>query len=352
MDGSVELTWPGEGKREQLSAAMDRLRVPAVSIAVVEGGAPTAAAAIGRANAGLVTVVTPDTLFQAASISKPVTALAVLRLVQEGALSLDDDVREHLRSWRLPFFIDGPSRVTVRLLLSHRAGVTVGGFEGYAPWQQRPSLRQILNADPPCNSPPIFVDCRPGGACRYSGGGYVLLQKMLGDLTGLEFADLMAQMVLRPLGMARSSFCQPLPEHLADEAAAGHTEDGRPVPGRWHVYPELAAAGLWTTPLDLARMVADIQAALAGEEGRLLRPHMAREFARPVGAGLYGLGCAVSEDGTRFSHSGSNEGYACIFEAHVSGGWGVVVMTNSDGGGALMRALLHALTPGSGVRDR
>lgn len=197
--------------------------------------------------------VSTDTLFQVASISKSVSAAAILRLVQQGKLGLDDDVNSRLLSWKLQGAPGAPAPVvTVRQLLSHTGGTTVSGFAGYTPTEPVPGLQAILNGEKPANSPRIFVDTPPGQALRYSGGGYTVLQQMVMDVTDQPFDKLMQASVFDPLNMRHSTFAQPLPPRLQANAANAHDKSGAVLPGKWNTYPTLAAAGLWSTPSDLA----------------------------------------------------------------------------------------------------
>lgn len=199
------------------------------------------------------------TLFQAGSISKPVAALAALRLVEQGKLSLDEDVNAKLVSWKVPGNeFTKEQKVTLRRLLTHSAGLTVHGFPGYAAGAQVPTLVQVLNGEKPANTPAIRVDTVPGRLWRYSGGGYTIMQQLLIDVTQKSFPELMRQLVLEPAGMKHSTYEQPLPPARAGEAATAHDANGQPVKGQFHTYPEMAAAGLWTTPTDLALLAIEL----------------------------------------------------------------------------------------------
>src|SRR5262245_5289427 len=252
-------------KLQPLAARMAQLEVPGVSIAVIHQGRIDWARGFGVTRAGGA-AVTEKSLFQAASISKPVFALAVLHQVDAGKLDLDTNVNEYLKGWKLPendFTRQKP--VTLRGALTHSAGLTVHGFPGYAADAKLPSVTQILDGTPPANTQAIRVDMLPGSQWRYSGGGYVLSQQVLADVTGVPLPKLLRDTVLAPLGMTLSTYEQPLPAARLAEVAMPHNGEGQPLPEGPHVYPELAAAGLWTTPSDLARYALGVQAALAGK---------------------------------------------------------------------------------------
>jgi len=211
---------------------------------------------------------------------------------------------------------------------------------------------QVLDGVKPANSEPIRVDIEPGTKFRYAGGGYVVLQRLLMDVTGKQFPALMQNLVLKPLWMTRSTYEQPLPKERWPQAAAGYRENGVRVPGDWHTYPEMAAAGLWTTPSDLARFVVEIQKSLAGKSNRILSPEMTRQMLTPQ-VGGWGLGLALAGEGAaaRFSHGGANEGFRCLLIGYNSTGQGAVVMTNSDGGSGLGEELLRSIAREYGWAD-
>jgi CubicO group peptidase (beta-lactamase class C family) len=312
--------------------------VPGVSVAVIDGGDVAWAKAWGVKDVVTGDPVTPTTLFQAASISKPVAVMGMLRLVEAGRLDLDEAVGSYLSSWAVPDYrFDEP--VTLRRLASHTAGTTVHGFPGYARSTARPTTAGVLRGDG--NTDAVIVDLEPGRQYRYSGGGTTLLQLVVEDVTGRTFEDYMAGAVLRPAGMRHSTFAQPLPEDRWDDAAAGHRADGSTVPEGWHVYPEQAAAGLWTTPADLARLAVEVQRSLRGESNAVLSQEMAGAMLEPV-RNEYGLGFATHPEIGRFGHGGANAGFRATLAAFRDGR-GLVIMTNSDEGAAVAEELMMAI---------
>ncbi len=327
-----------------LADRMTALKVPGVSVAVINGGIVEWAKGYGVVEAGATTPVSTRTLFQAASISKSVAALAALRLVEQGRLTLDEDVNARLTSWKVPENqFTRKDKVNLRRLLSHTAGLTVHGFGGYPAGAPVPTLLQVLDGLKPANSDAVRVDVAPGSIYRYSGGGYEVSQQLMMDITGRSFPDLMAELVLRPIGMDDSTYEQPLPVWLRGKAASGHRGDGRLLPGLYHTYPEMAAAGLWTTPTDLAKFLIAIEKALEGRS-TVLAPATAREMTAAQKSS-YGLGLGIEGTGpaARFSHGGSNEGFRCQMTAFFEGGRGAVVMTNGDQGGRLADEVLRAV---------
>ena len=331
--------------KEVVAAAMERHGVPGAGIAVVDDYRIDWVEGFGLRSEDLEDPVGTTTLFQAASISKPLTALAVLKLVEERRLDLNADIDAQLKSWHIPaspLLRDRP--VTVRGLLSHSAGVTVHGFPGYPTDTARPSLVEILDGTKPANTGPIRVDIKPGYLFRYSGGGYCIVQQWVLDVTGQSFPEFMSQQVLRPLAMADSTYQQPLPNELAARAAYGHRARRKVIAGHYHVYPEMAAAGLWTTPGDLGKVVIDLSKSLARGDGRLLSQEAAKEMVT-VQKGSCGLGIFVAEKAEQrsFTHDGANEGYRCQMVGFPATGRGLVIMTNSNTGGAIFDDVTQAV---------
>jgi CubicO group peptidase (beta-lactamase class C family) len=342
-----------EGRPQQplgLADRMARYSVPGLGVALIEQGEIAATRSFGVVEVGGGGPVTGDTLFQAASISKSVTAMAALHLVEAEMLDLDVDVNEALRSWQVPENeYTHTHKVTLRGLLSHTAGLTVYGFRGYPPGQKLPTLLQVLDGEPPANSDPVRAFQEPGTAYSYSSGSDLVVQQLLEDATGEPFANLMQELIFDKLGMAHSTFQQPLPEAYAAGAATAHRSNGEPVPGRWHIYPELAAAGLWTTPSDLARVVVEVLESYAGASedasNAVLSVEMTRQMLTPP-MGWYGLGFFIVETKgrKRFQRPGWNEGYHCFLGGGIGTGQGVVWMTNGENGILLGLEVMRALS--------
>jgi CubicO group peptidase (beta-lactamase class C family) len=328
-----------------IAERMNHYRVPGVSIAIINHYAIEWARGYGTAEIGDSRPVGVDTLFQAASVSKPVAALGALVLVQRGRLGLDEDVNLKLTSWKVPQSpLTSGRPVTLRSLLSHSAGVTVHGFAGYRDGDEIPSLPELLAGERPSNSPPIRVDLAPATKYRYSGGGFCVMQQLVIDVADEPFPDIMDEAVFRPLGMAHSTYRQPLPDDLHELAASGHTQQGAVIPGRWRTYPEMAAAGLWTTASDLAHFGIELQRAKVGLPTRVLTPQMAAQMlSRQVGKA--GLGIFIEGKGAeseRFVHSGTNAGFRAMLVAYPSG-QGAVILTNGDNGADLTAEILRSI---------
>ena len=320
---------------------MKLFHVPGVSIAVVRDFKVQWTKTYGAADVVTDAPVTQETRFQAASISKPVTAFAVLRAVDSGKLSLDEDVNNYLKSWKVPVNEYTEGGVTLRALLSHTSGTGDGfGFPGYNPSAKLPTLEQVLDGKPPSNVGPVFWERPPFTAQKYSGGGIEIVQVVLQDAYGKPFAEIMQELVLGPVGMANSTYEQPLPATADQSAARAHDKDGKVMDAKWHVYPEQAAAGLWTTPTDLAKLGIEVQKALRGES-KLLSRRTALEMVAPTGTGPFAIGFAIEKrgEGWYFVHDGSNWGFRSDLAMHRLKGYGIVVMTNSDSGGQIITAI-------------
>lgn len=341
---AVEL--PGEaGKaplRLSLAELMELYNVPGLSVAVIENYKIVDAKAYGVIAPGSSTPVTTRTLFQAGSISKPVAATGALSLVEQGKLALDENVNEKLKSWKVPDNeFTTTEKVTLRRIMSHTAGLTVHGFPGYDVDAPVPTLAQIFNGEKPANTAPIRVDIVPGTKERYSGGGVTIEQQLMMDVTGKTFPTLMRELVLDKLGMNESSYEQPLPAARAAITAGGTYMDGKPVHGKWHVYPEMAAAGLWTTPTDLAKFAIEIALSKQGKSNRVLSQKMTQEMLTPV-LEEAGLGFFMEKDNPGvFGHNGADEGFQALLTMNADTGNGVAMMADSDNGISVMNSVLR-----------
>ena len=337
-----------DGQPDVAMELLDRMHsyhVPGLSIAVIDHGRVVFAKGYGVATFGGGTPIDSTTLFLAGSISKPVFASGFLRLAGERKISLDADINTLLKSWHLPETrFTEHEKVTPRRLLTHSAGLTVWGFPGYPLDSAVPTVPQLLDGKPPANTAAVRNDTFPGARWLYSGGGITILQLATTDLTGEDFPSFMRRMMLQPAGMKRSTYENPLPVNRRGEAASGHEQIDTPVPGGFHVYPEMAAAGLWTTPSDLARWAIALAHSYRGEPGGVLSPAMARQMISkqmhqqpPYGNGYWGLGIAVAGDGDSlsFSHGGRDEGFVADFFMRPASERGLVIMMNGVNGGLL-----------------
>jgi len=346
----VDKNDPHPGK--SLSERMAELHVPGVSIAVIHGGKIEWAQGFGVATVGG-GPVTAETLFQAGSISKPVAAMAALRLVQQGKLNLDADINTYLTSWKLPASpVAAGKPVTLRELLTHTGGTTVHGFPGYAAGEPVPTLVEVLDGTKPANTAAIRVETAPGTKWNYSGGGFTIMQQSLIDVTKTPFPQLMHDTVLTSIGMTHSTYQQSLPAEWRAKAATPYDGEGKPIPGGAHTYPEMAAAGLWTTPTDLARYVIENQLSLEGKANHVLSAEMTKQMMT-AGMGKWGLGVQIGGSASRpyFAHNGDDAGFEASFVGYEQGGDGAVVMTNAQGGGRIAEEVMRSIATEYGWPD-
>lgn len=340
------------GTPKTLHEQLERYHTPGISIAVINNFEIEWARGFGLCEAGTNREVSTDTLFQAGSISKPVFALAVMRLVQEGILNLDKDVNSYLTSWQVPANGDWQPCVTLRQLLSHTAGMTAQGFYGYHVSAPLPTTIQVLNGELPANSEKVEVNVIPGLNYRYSGGGMVVAQQVLVNVLKKPFPEIMHELVLQPLGMSNSTYQQPLTTDWVTKAATAHPINGTPLGGKFFIYPEMAAAGLWTTPTDLAKVGVEIMQVLHGKSTEFLSKETIEEMLRPQTEQLkganglfYGLGFAGNGigDGSYFFHEGTNVGFIASTRFYSRIGKGVVIMLNSNEGEPLREEIMKAI---------
>ena len=318
---------------------MNYYNVNGISIAVINDGKIDWVDSYGIADVENGETVTTNTLFQAGSISKSITALGILYLVQEGLISLDEDVNKYLKSWRIPENkFTKNEKVTLRRILSHSAGLTVSGFPGYEVGSTIPSITQILDGvKPPANTDAIRVDSIPGTTFRYSGGGTTIAQLLIEDMTGQSFHHWMEQHILSKLGMTLSTFDQyPQKSYFL---AAGHDCRGQIVLGKHHLYPEMAAAGLWSRAEDIAKFVIYILNVFSGRDCQFLNNDLIQEMLKPQirANGKYQPGLSVflqnQDDEIVFEHGGQDHGFIALYRGLTRQKCGFAIMMNSDANG-------------------
>lgn len=330
-----------------LQERMDQYHVHGLSMAVVHNYHIEWARGYGWADVEGKRPVTVHTLFQAASISKSLNSVGVVRLAQEGKIDLYTDINTYLRSWKFPYDAASQGKtISVANLLSHTGGLTVHGFPGYEMGVKLPTAVEILNGTPPANTGAVKSMYAPGVKYEYSGGGTLITQVMVGDVTGEPYDQWMAEHVLRPMGMTESFYTQPAPASKAGVLATAYHMDGSMVPGKYHVYPEKAPAGLWTNPTDLCKYIIETQLSYAGKSAKVLdAAHTRLRLTSHVDSTM-GLGVFLAKAGgvRYFQHNGANEGFRCVYYGSFEGGEGVVVMVNSDDGRILNEVLASVAT--------
>jgi CubicO group peptidase (beta-lactamase class C family) len=330
-----------------LESRMKQYGIPGLSMAVINNYQIEWAKAYGMADKSENRPVTTATLFQAASISKSLNSLGVLLLVQDHTISIDSDINAYLTSWKFPYDSKcNNKKITIANLLSHTAGLSVHGFPGYSVTEELPSIVDILDGKKPANNQPVRTVFEPGLRFQYSGGGIEILQAILADVTREPYDMYMKDHVLDPLDMKSSFFTQPPPADKRNILATAYRSDGKELEGKYHVYPEQAAAGLWTNPTDLCKYILDTQQSLHGKKGKVLTPEITTLRLTPYDGVESGFGVFVRKygDSKYFSHSGGNEGFRCVYFGSMDEGKGVVIMVNSDNGNIINEVMNSVAT--------
>lgn len=315
---------------------MEKLGIPGVSVAIINSGELEWAKGYGIADSSENRPVTSETMFLAGSISKPVAATRAHQLAEQGVINLDSNVNIYLSSWNLPEneFTE-KEKVTTHRILNHTAGLTVWGFPGYDKGDTIPSVPEVL--DGKGNTDSVRVYKQPGESWMYSGGGYTIMQLMISDLERNIFPEIMQSNVLDPLGMTQSTFENPLPQKYHSIAATGYRASGEEVEGKWPIYPEMAAAGLWTTPSQLILWAKEIQQIQQTQKDGLLKVETVNKMLTP-GMNNHGLGPGVSEH--TYGHGGADEGFRARLIAWKEFPVAVVIMVNSDNGSIIQEIML------------
>jgi CubicO group peptidase (beta-lactamase class C family) len=328
--------WVQTGNNDiwSLAERMKKYNINGVSIAVIHNYRIEWARGYGFADVSENRPVTEKTLFQAASISKSLNSVGVMKLVQEKKLDLTSDINNYLVTWKFPYDEKSKGKkITLTNLLSHTAGLTIHGFPGYAKGDTLPTLTQILDGKKPANTVAVRSSTEPGKSVIYSGGGTTISQLIVMDVTQEPYDLFMQKNVLEPLGMTSSSYNQPPPEKKKSLLATGYKADGKEVPGKYHIYPEKAAAGLWTNPSDLCKYIIETQLSYQGKSSKVLTPEMTRLRLTPVmedaALGMF-VNSRVTGSLKYFNHNGGSEGFSCTAIGCRDNGEGVVIMTNSD----------------------
>lgn len=341
----VETAFDEQYESKTLSEQMDYYHTPGISIAVINEGEIEWARGFGIRDLTINDSVDINTLFQAASISKPIFALTVMRLNEKGKLSLDVDVNEYLQSWKVPNTGNWQPEVSLRQLLSHTAGMTIHGFPGYSSIETVPGVQQILDGEYPANTKEVKVVVLPGLDFKYCGGGYTVAQLAVEELMNKSLSEISNEELFKPLGLELSTYKQPLPEHLRSNASIAYPYKKQPVQGNYHTYPELAAAGLWTNPTELSRILIEVQRAVSGKS-ELFKKESIEEMLTPQEvASFMGIGFFLGSQGDslRFGHGGWNKGFVSQVTCYKTVGKGAVIMVNSNEGNPLLSEIMRSI---------
>lgn len=328
---------------------LDRMKfykIPSVSIAVINNGKLEWAKTYGYADIKTKRLANTTTLFQVASISKSVTGLGIMKLVQDGKLSLTKDIRSYLKTWDFPDneFSKGKT-ITLKNLLNHTAGLSVHGFIGYTVFDSIPTINQILIGEKPANHEAVKPMYPVNEHFEYSGGGYSVIRKILDDNFSSNYDSLMQKLILKPLKMNNSTFSQPLSPQYKNYAY-GCDKEMQPLKGNYYIYPEQAAGGLWSTATDIAKFVLNIQNNLKASPNSLISKSHCEEMLTPF-LSNYALGFGVVEKGGEkyFWHEGESYGYNAMYYGSFTTGKGVVILTNAypENGQPFIKELLNSV---------
>ena len=328
---------------DTVQARMASDGVPGVVVTVLENGAPVWTRAFGYADPATGREMTVDALFRVESISKPVTAWGAMRLAETGRLDLDAPITDCLTSWQPP---ESTPPLTSRQLLSHSAGIGLGDFAArFAPDEPRPELAEHLAED-------FEIIAAPSAAFAYSDTGFNLLELVIEDCTGEDFAVFMAREVLSPLGMERAGF-----DWTGFEMPLGHDLRGPPVAP--YVYPGRASGGLFATAGDVARFAA---AGMAGTDQPVLSAEGVAALHRSVVAvdGLFGFAAdgyalghfteTLSDGRQSVWHGGQGYGWMTHLHLVPETGDGIVILSNSQRAWPLFAAVLRVWSESLGVQ--
>ncbi len=324
---------------------MELHNIPAVTIAVVKDYKIDWAKAYGYADISEKRLADASTRFQAASISKSLNAVTLLKLAQEKKIDLYVDINSYLTSWKFPYdSVSKNKKISVANLLSHTAGLTVHGFGGYDTSATIPSVYNVLNGQAPANSAAVRSQAEPGVKSVYSGGGTTISQLIVMDVTKSRYEDYTFANVLKPIGMTNSFYGSHSSLAQPKDLATAYRAPGGEISGKYHLYPELAAAAMWTTPSDLGRFIIETQLSLQGKSNKVLSQEMTRLMLTPYIDKSTGLGVFVDKRGpeTWFQHGGANAGFRSQYFGSMEGGNGVIVMVNSDNG-AIMQEIINSV---------
>lgn len=354
----------GQNESGSLLSEMRRYKIPGVSIAAIHDGRYVLVKAYGYKDSSTRQLLTPEDLLQAASISKPITVLGALKLASEGKFDLDANINNYMTDkWRLgdnQYTKTQP--VTARLLMAHLGGINVAGFPGIdRSVSKLPTIVDVLNGKKPyITTEAVKVVAIPGSKFVYSGGGISILQFTMMNITKQDFASWMKAEVLQSFAMQNSTFEEPLPESYQHLASSAHDKDGIVYKGKYHSYPEEAAAGLWTNPVDLIGVLNHLKMAYYGHCSPLgIESGLFRQMFTPQKPTPFGLGFMLEStpDVFTFGHDGVNDGFQSKMIAFVTPHGSkakflddaLVVMTNSDNGFYIIDKIVNAFTDAYGI---
>lgn len=318
-------------------------KIPGVSLAFIDKGEISWVKTFGFSNLQDSVKVTPKTVFNGASLSKPITAVAALRLVEQEVLDLNEEVNNKLKGWKVPenSFTE-TEKVTLKRLLGHSAGFGRYVQSAVLPNQALPTITQMLAGEKPSVDPPVQVVYVPGQKQVYSNPGYSVVEKLMEDATGQNFEVVLDELIFGPANMKQSTFEQPVPDEFKKLIATGYSSDLTAYP--YKLFPYKAAGGIWTTPTDLAKFLIALFKDHYSETNIILSKKMtdsvfAKTSARLGFAKIYD----DTGEGVLIEHWGSNTGFTSYMVASVAKKQGLIIMTNSDNGIRLMSYIARSV---------
>lgn len=329
---------------ESYSSIIDKMveyKIPALSLAVINQGKIEWADIYQNRNFFEQQNLDSTSIFQAASLSKPVTFLAALRMHSAGEIDLDENIQDYLKDFVLPQgkqSADSP--ITFRNIFSHTSGIRPGGYQGYNRNEIMPTDLDILQGNMGVNTPAIEVITPPNETLAYSGGAYTLAELALQDFFNDEFSNIMEKWILEPAGMNLSEFTQPFPASDSSRVAKAYTYSGDAVEGGWRNHPEQAAAGLWSNATDMAKFLIEVYNAFQGRGAIFSQSDIKSIVSHERDEHVYGFIVKRIEDDISITHYGGNIGYRTGMTISLTSGNGLVYLTNSDNGGVLGNELL------------
>ncbi len=339
-----------EGEHWNISNRMTYYKFNGVSIAVIQNYKVIWARGYGWADVNEKRPVTENTLFQAASVSKSINSMGVLKLVQDKKVDLNTDINHYLTSWKFPYdSVSKGKKITTLNLLTHTGGITSSGPE-YVYKDSIPTLIQTLNGEA---SPSRFVYStvvaarsvtEPNVKFQYSNNGIGITQLMVSDITKQSYEQYISETVFKPLGMMHSSYSSDLIKSQNQVLATGYL-NGTEIPGKHVIIPTIAAGGLWTTPTDLGKFITELQLSYLGKSNKVLSREMAARMLTAYVDSTTAPGVFLRQfNGVRyFEHSGSLPGFNSQYYASMEGGNGVVVMVNSGNSSAFIQEIINSV---------
>jgi len=331
---------------KKIRERMEHYHITGLSLVAIEKGKISKTDHYGVLETGTNKKINEHSIFNSCSISKFLTSILVMKMVEQGILELDEDVNKKLVSWKVP---DNPftkhKKVTLRNLLCHQSGIVdpEGSFMEVESFNETPSTEEILNGKTAYCPTTIEVTVEPESEFHYSDAGFCLIQLLIEDITQKPFAHLMDDFIFKPLNMTNSSFSTALSTSNLENFACGHDQNGALIAGKYSIYPYLAACGIWTTPSDLTKLLLDIMNAIKGQSKIGLTTKLVKELFNSQGCKEW-TGLGVFLDGTdeklEFSSLGWGVGFQCMLVAYPYLEKGIVMMTNTDTGMHQMKGIM------------